>query len=439
MTNLSFIRTLLKYLRLDAEIDDYEKIYAQIQKDVIFRGTNLWVLIFAIFVASVGLNVNSTAVIIGAMLISPLLGPIIGAGFSIATYNWPLFKTSLKNFSFAVLAALITSSLYFFISPLYEARSELLARTSPTIYDVLIALFGGFAGIIATSSKQKGNVIPGVAIATALMPPLCTCGYGIGTGQWNFFAGAFYLFVINSFFIALASMIVTRLLKFPLHVEKANFHTINRIVAIFTIIIIIPSIYLGYLFIQQESFRIQAEKFVSQIITYKGNYLLRHEINESNRLIKLVFAGRELHSDELKDLKLLALGYDIDTSKIVLQYGIYVSGSSVSEQIMNYEMTLNRLQRLLEEKMHQLDSINNIHQIGHSLLNESSVFYPQIEQMSYFRAYNFSKDTSRVLHYVIVGTDKSMTSSDKAMFEKWLSNRLQTTDLKVFYDITENR
>src|SRR5690606_7883019 len=168
---------LLQWFDLRSEMEGYDIIHENIEKGIVFRGTNLWILIFAIVVASVGLNMNSTAVIIGAMLISPLMGPINGIGYSVATYNIDLLKRSLKNFGFAVGASIVASFLYFALSPVSTAQSELLARTSPTIYDVIIALFGGFAGIVAMCSRQKGNVIPGVAIATALMPPLCTVGY----------------------------------------------------------------------------------------------------------------------------------------------------------------------------------------------------------------------------------------------------------------------
>ncbi|MCU0363370.1 MAG: DUF389 domain-containing protein, partial [Bacteroidales bacterium] len=206
MKLITLIRGLTHYLNLESELDDLEKVHETIVKDTIFKGTNLWILVFAIVVASVGLNTNSTAVIIGAMLISPLMGPINGIGYSLATYNLELFRQSLKNLSFAILASLVASTGYFALSPLSTAHSELLARTTPTIYDVLIALFGGMAGIVAATSKQKGNVIPGVAIATALMPQLCTAGYGLATGQFNFFFGAFYLFTIHSVFIALEIM-----------------------------------------------------------------------------------------------------------------------------------------------------------------------------------------------------------------------------------------
>jgi len=234
MIKINLIQKILNYIDLETDVDDFDIIHKTIEKDIIFKGTNLWILVFAIIIASIGLNMNSTAVIIGAMLISPLMGPINGMGYSIATYNFPLFRKAVKNFTFAVLDGLIASTIYFSLSPISTAHSELLARTSPTIYDVLIALFGGLAGIVAISSKQKGNVIPGVAIATALMPPLCTAGFGLATGQLYYFFGAFYLFTINTVFIALSSIVISQILKFPIRsiVEDAQKKKINRWISI---------------------------------------------------------------------------------------------------------------------------------------------------------------------------------------------------------------
>ena len=184
------------------------------------------------------------------------MGPINGMGYSIATYNGELFRRSVKNFTFAILASLATSTLYFAISPVSTAHSELLARTSPTIYDVLIALFGGLAGIVALSSKMKGNVIPGVAIATALMPPLCTAGYGLATGQFNYFFGALYLFTINTIFIALASVFVSQILRFPIrsNISNEKKKRINHVITAVIIIVLLPSIYFGYNLVIQEDF-----------------------------------------------------------------------------------------------------------------------------------------------------------------------------------------
>lgn len=191
-----------------------EEVVESIIKGVEFRGTNLWILIFSILIASIGLNVNSTAVIIGAMLISPLMGPIMGVGLGIGINDFELIKKSLKNLFIAVVISIFVSTFYFYITPLKDAQSEILARTTPAIWDVFIAFFGGLAGIVAGSRKDKSNVIPGVAIATALMPPLCTASYGIANLNLTYFAGAFYLFFINSVFISFATFLIVRVLKF---------------------------------------------------------------------------------------------------------------------------------------------------------------------------------------------------------------------------------
>ena len=242
--------------KLLGEKEEYHVIIENITNGISFRGTNLWVLIFAIFIASLGLNVNSTAVIIGAMLISPLMGPIMGLGLGLGINDLKLLRRSLSNYVFAVMVGLVTSTFYFIITPINSAHSELLARTYPTIYDVLIAFFGGLAGIVATSSKLKGNVIPGVAIATALMPPLCTAGYGLATLHWNYFFGAFYLFFINTVFIATATLLTVRLLKVPLKKlpDLRSEKRTKRIIIVLLVCTLAPSIYFGYDIVQQDRF-----------------------------------------------------------------------------------------------------------------------------------------------------------------------------------------
>jgi len=274
--------TIFDKFKIDYEKEDLQAVIVSIENGVVFRGTNLWILIFAVFVASLGLNVNSPAVIIGAMLISPLMGPIMGIGLAVGMSDIRLLRKAMYNFTIATLVALSTSTLFFLISPLNDAYSELLARTTPTIYDVLIALFGGFAGIVATFSKQKGNVIPGVAIATALMPPLCTAGYGLATLQFNFFFGAFYLFIINAVFIALATFIIARLLHFPLtHLQNARADKIaQRIVWLIVIVTLLPSLYFGYDVVQRERFTKNANQFITNEAHFKDDYLLKEEIAE---------------------------------------------------------------------------------------------------------------------------------------------------------------
>ena len=195
------------YFDLHDELDDEQTAVQAVMDGVSFKGSNIIILIIAIFIASLGLNTNSAAVIIGAMLISPLMGPILGMGFGLGVYDFDLIKRSFRNLAIAATFSVLASTLFFLISPVSEGRSELLARTSPTIYDVMIGFFGGLAGIVALACKKKGNVIPGVAIATALMPPLCTAGYGLATWQLQYFFGAFYLFLINSIFIGYATTV----------------------------------------------------------------------------------------------------------------------------------------------------------------------------------------------------------------------------------------
>ena len=233
-----------EYLDLNRSKEDEQLTVDAIRSGVEFKGTNLWVLIFATFIASLGLNVNSTAVIIGAMLISPLMGPIMGVGLSIGLNDFELMKRSLKSYLVATLFSVTTATIYFAFTPLDEVQSELLARTSPTIYDVFIALVGGLAGIVALATKEKGNVIPGVAIATALMPPLCTAGFGIATGNLLYFLGAFYLYFINSVFISLATYIGVRVMHFQRKqfVDKAREKLVKRYIIWITIGTMCPAI-----------------------------------------------------------------------------------------------------------------------------------------------------------------------------------------------------
>ena len=230
------------------DLADPEQTIVGIKKDIEFRGFNLWILVFSIVICSIGLNVDSAAVVIGAMLISPLMGPIMGLGLGLGTNDADTFKNALGNLGIAVGIAILTSALYFFTSPLNEASSELLSRTQPTLLDVVVALFGGLAGILAGSRKEKSNVIPGVAIATALMPPLCTAGYGLANGEWNFLFGGFYLFLINTALIALSTWVVVRYLRFPTltYVEPTVERRYKRLSALLVLALLGPSAWIFF-------------------------------------------------------------------------------------------------------------------------------------------------------------------------------------------------
>lgn len=435
------ISKFIHYINLDAEIDDYSKIHEQIVKDSIFKGTNLWILMFAIIVASVGLNMNSTAVIIGAMLISPLMGPINGMGYSIATYNFDLFRQAFKNFSFAVIASLFASTTYFYLSPVSTAHSELLARTSPTIYDVIIALFGGLAGIVAISSKQKGNVIPGVAIATALMPPLCTAGYGLATFQPDFFLGAIYLFTINTVFIAISSVAISQILKFPIItiIDDNQKRKVNKIISAVIFVVLVPSIYFGWGLVQKEKFIEASNRYISSIGIFEGNLLIKSDIDPKDLSITLIYGGSNLDSTQTNELILKAKNFKIDEDvkinvKQGLDFGEYAKERNT--EVYNLKEELNKMKTVLTEKEKQLDSIRTNALMGQRILDEIKTLYPQINSCTYAEANNFN-DTIRepesiklILFNLKFG---SLTSTEENKIRNWLETRLNDDKLMVIY------
>lgn len=436
--NTGLIRKILHYFNLDSELEDIEIIHKNIEKDIVFRGTNLWILMFAIIVASVGLNMNSTAVIIGAMLISPLMGPINGMGYSIATYNFPLFRQAVKNFSFAVAASIVASTAYFAISPVSTAHSELLARTSPTIYDVLIACFGGLAGIVAISSKQKGNVIPGVAIATALMPPLCTAGYGLATAQFAYFFGAIYLFTINTVFIALASLIICQIHKFPIraHITNAAKAKINRWISLIIVITIIPSIYFGYALVIKEKFIDNANNFIKSVNIYEGNFLIKNEIDPNNRGITLYFAGNTLSDPQKEAILEKGSAFSLNKSKIIIKQGFSLDLNKISET-QNLKTEISRLNLLLKSTRFKIDSIVDRPFIGKQLLNEITPLFPQIIKCSFsesivFNRENNSQEKQNIVIFNI--RDYKISDDDKNKIKLWLKSRLKCNNIVVLFD-----
>jgi len=302
---------------------DYRGTMQLVKSDVEFHSGNIWALVFASLIASVGLNVNSTAVIIGAMLISPLMGPIVGAGFGLATNDFRLLRRSVRNMLIAAAVALVASTLYFVLSPLEEVQSELLARTRPTLYDVLIAMFGGGAGVIAVSRKStKGNVVPGVAIATALIPPLCTAGFGLAQRNLWFFLGALHLFFINTLFICLATLALARLMHFRRVAELDSSHILRMRITItaITLAIVIPSIYTGWNIIQETRFKNVARRFISENLNLSDRAILNPDLNYSPKgsLIKATLLGKPLSKNELHELKEKLSAYGLKNTDLIL-------------------------------------------------------------------------------------------------------------------------
>jgi len=432
------LKKIFHYLNVQTELEDYETIHSQILQGVVFKGTNLWILMFAIVIASVGLNTNSTAVIIGAMLISPLMGPINGMGYSIATYDFFLFRKSVKNFTFAVVTALLTSTVYFAISPVSTADSELLARTSPTIYDVLIALFGGLAGILALSSKLKGNVIPGAAIATALMPPLCTAGYGIANGEPYYFLGALYLFTINTVFIALSSVAISQILKFPINskVDENHKKRINRYITAVILLTLLPSIYFGYQLVQHENFTAESEKFTESVTYFEGAYLIKSEITPETRKLRLIYGGNELNGTHKENILQRAKDFDIHNAEIIIDQGFSLTQRDLSETDV-LKNNISSLNLSIQKKQNIIDSIKAVQESGKDLYAEIKTIFPQVTSCTYSGSlnYNDSNNSGEAYRFVVVTAPKNkINTQERSKLNEWLLKRLKADKLKLLID-----
>lgn len=425
-------------LKFNIEKENFSVVSKNIEKDVLFSGTNLYILFFAILIASLGLNMNSTAVVIGAMLISPLMGPIVGIGVGVETNDILLIRKALRNYIFAGFVGLAASTLYFLISPIQIAHSEILSRTQPTVYDVLIAFFGGFAGIIAISSKQKGNVIPGVAIATALMPPICTAGYGLATWQLNYFLGASYLYIINSVFIGAATIITCYFLKFPkkqykdLKVESRA----KKVIWIVVIITLLPSIYLGYEIVQQNKFTEKANRFIKAEAIFPNDYLLRKDIDAKKKSITLTFGGKEILDSEINTLKSKLSYYDLEDSKLEIKQGfafLQENPGQVDEETEKLTLALkeNETKRKLLEK--KADSLEEQRVQSQQVFKELKVQYPQLNE-AILQPILLNTDTSdqqQSVYLVSLKFRRPPTRSGRSKIEEFLKLRLQNDSLRL--------
>jgi len=368
------------------------------------------------------------------------MGPINGMGYSIATYNFALLRQSIKNFSFAVALSLIASTIYFALSPISTAHSELLARTSPTVYDVLIAMFGGLAGIVAISSRNKGTVIPGVAIATALMPPLCTAGYGLATAQLDFFFGAMYLFTINTVFIALSSVAIAQLLKFPIRtiVEESHKKEVNKWISLVLFLVLIPSIYFGYRLVQKEKFTVQATKYIDIVSVFEGNFLLKSTTNFKSKSITLIYGGEIMNEEQKKKIREKTSYFGLGNAIINIQQGLnaeFLDRKNAEVQKLRDE--LNRYSQKLKMEENQLDSISKSKYAGKNILAEIKNLYPQIETCSYATSYTFnetSHDFTKTEIVVFGLNRKILPNNDRKKINNWLMVRLKSGNIKVFFD-----
>ena len=418
----------------------------EIRSGVVLRGTNLWVLMLAMLIASVGLDVNSSAVIIGAMLISPLMGPIMGIGYGVGIYDFPLIRKAAFNLGAAASIALVTSTLYFLLSPLSEAQSELLARTSPTIWDVIIAFSGGLAGIIGATRKIKTNVIPGVAIATALMPPLCTAGYGLANANGHFFFGAFYLFIINCVFIAFAAVIIISAMKLPHknYVDEKTENRVKKYLLSLIIITMVPSLYLAYNLVKKEIFTQNAKAFITNEFKLEDTYLSNQMIDPSERKIEVSLVGKILPEKMLKNIqhKLIKQGLDA-TSLIVNQVGgqqidtLSLKSSIVSDLYKESQVALETRNKEITALNEQLRSYQTEEQRMESIAPELHSLFPEINNL--IIANGISSGSQFDMYHqkvtvLLVDTKKHLSETDSERLVAWLRTRLKTQNIKLIYE-----
>lgn len=439
---------LTRHFDLRQEKEDEQETIESLKKGVEFRGTNLWVLIFAIFLASLGLNTNSTAVIIGAMLISPLMGPIMGFGLGLGITDFELVKRSLRNYLTATVFSVVTATIYFLISPISEAQSELLARTSPTIYDVLIAFFGGLAGIVAGSTKSKGNVIPGVAIATALMPPLCTAGFGLATGNLSYFFGAFYLYFINTVFISLSTYIVVRVLKYPNKefLNKKREQTVRRYMMIIVTCTIIPSLYLTYRVLRTTVFDQQVKSFVNKELDFPNTQVLSNTVavdTTGHKAISVVLLGEEVPDVLIDAARARMTDYGLGGIGLNVQqgFGTDVDINELKSVLMkdlyknNEELVLAQAAQI-DSLKHTVDRYRKASRMAVSLISEMHVLYPQIEKVSCSPTIiaNTTEEKPDTVMLVYVKTKKALAAADQKKLTAWLAARTQEKNIKLIID-----
>lgn len=430
---MSIGRKIFRFTSLHSGEETRERVFENVVSNISFRGSNLWILACAIVIASVGLNVNSTAVIIGAMLISPLMGPIVGAGFALGTYNFELLKKSMKNLLIATLVGLVVSAVYFFVSPFKETQSELLARTSPNIYDVLIAFFGGIVGVIAITRVEKGNPIPGVAIATALMPPLCTAGYGIAIGNFYYFLGAIYLYSINCFFICIATFLIIKYLKY----EPVSFLNAKRSkqirygISIIILIMIVPSSYLAYRLYQQRTFDNNVSQFINEEFNNNGYTVIykKTNFNTSPKTVELACLMKRFDSTQIVQLNQRLNDFDLeDTQLLIRQDDINIKDEILNEinlqqnTVSEKDLVITNLQK--ELSLYKFDNI--------SILKEIEILFPEYHNVSIGRQLMETESDSTIVETVVIyDSNARQDSISQKKLRRWLEQKLALKHIVV--------
>ena len=428
---------------LRRDLDEPDEIDAAVRAGVDVVGTNLWVLFFAILVASVGLNVNSTAVIIGAMLISPLMGPIVGAGYGLAVHDLHLIRRALRNLAIFSVISLVTSTLYFVVSPLREMGSELMARTSPTLWDVLIAFFGGSAGIVALTRRSISNVIPGVAIATALMPPLCTVGFGIAHGDWSHAGGALYLFLINGVFIALSTYVFVKLIRLPLRGEvSARANARFQLLTTLTVLaVLLPSGYLGWQVVNEQRFASAATELVTALGRDERYIVLDRDIDGARRRLSVTLSGEDKPQHLAQELtqRLTAAGFEGAQVQVRYSGGERLDLGNLKQELRADVVT--QLSRESDKLREQLDSAHKLNAELRAalpdyaqLIRELRAQYPQARDIAIGIGAESAASAPQPVTLVRVTQRGAESKADRERIERWLAVRLPGREGRVSYE-----
>ena len=441
--NQTLWQIIKRYFNVLPDKDGEKYVIKQITNGINFQGSNLWILIFAVFIASLGLNVNSTAVIIGAMLISPLMGPIIGMGLALGIADLDLFKQSIKNYLVSTFISVVTATIYFTLSPITDAQSELLARTSPTLYDVLIALFGGAAGFLATSTKGRNNVVPGVAIATALMPPLCTAGYGLAVQNTSYFFGAFYLYFINTVFIAFTTCLGVRFLHFhrKQFINREKMRRVNLYIVSIIIITIIPASYMTWNIIKQSVFENNIENFVTKELNYSGTNILSHQYDLKTKTLHVVAVGNPISTDSIAKAQKTMANYQLDG------YALKVIQGSNSDSLLLLQHK-NKGQLMVGEKntaewqelayrndvlQKQLNSYTHYPVLANDMREELKVVCPSAKSIILSKASESFVDSASIKSHIvaIVKTNKTLAKDNRKQLYDWLKVKVKSDSLEL--------
>ena len=447
--NFNTVREFLKTtLNLTNDVD-IPAASENIRKNIPFRGPNVYILFVAIIIASVGLNVNSIPVIIGAMLISPLMGPIIGLGLGLGTNDRELVLFSIKNLLVMVGISLLAATMYFMLTPLeIDNPTELLARTRPTIYDVFIALFGGLAGVLETARKEKGTVISGVAIATALMPPLCTVGYGIANLSWQYTVGALFLFSINCIFIAMAAYLMAKFLKFPM--KTVEQHRTRYFILSYALVILLAatSIFTGYHVIRENDFTKLANRFVKKNQNIGKTYIYDSQVNIDTKpyMLELRLAGETLNEDTKEMLLRDAENYGIMRSQIVIHEDatVQVDRFNETEIVKNLMATNASNIQVRDDSIKvlnaQIATYKRQELPAKQLAEELQVQLPSIIRLTLAKGTALEQNMVMSEEQVVVVAHCSEMPSEeeKTRLYEWLKVRLQIDSLEIIFD-TENQ